>query len=230
MTSRSASAPPPVRDAAAPVHALPSSAVPPQDELTLRYPRLADYVRRLPRGLDSYPDVLIKVLPIRKGLSDKPLPPDPALPPAILRLLTMPLLPSSWASSAAVHGMLLAIADHHGMSDAQYVQWALVRNRSMLQEKIYHGLLALASPALLLRGASSRWGTFHRGIELVVEHTAAREASATLRFPSFLLNEVLARGLAAGIQAALEASRAKDLRFSVDAVTERSTRLSASWR
>jgi hypothetical protein len=204
--------------------------VPPHDDLPSRYPRLTDYVRRLPRGLDSYPDVQIKVLPIRKGLTDKPLPPDPALPPAILRLLTMPLLPSSWASSAAAHGMLLAIADYHRMSDAEYVNWALLRNRLMLQEKIYHGLLALASPSLLLRGASSRWGTFHRGIELVVDHTDAFEASATLRFPSFLLNEVLARGLAAGIQAALEASRAKDLRFSVDAITDRTTRLSASWR
>jgi len=194
------------------------------------YPRLAEYVRRLPRGLDSYPDVQIKALPVRKGLSDKPLPPDPALPPAILRLLTMPLLASSWASSAAAHGMLLAIADHHRMTDAQYVQWALERNRLLLKEKVYHGLLSLASPALLLRGATSRWSTFHRGIELVIEHMGAYETAATLRFPSFLLNEMLAHGLAMGIQAALEASRAKELRFSVDAVTERSARLSASWR
>ena len=204
--------------------------MPPQDELAQRYPRLSDYVRRLPRGLDSYPDVVIKALPMRKALSDKPLPPDPALPEPILRLLTMPLLASTWVSSATVHGMLCALADHHRMSDDQYVEWALVQNRRMMEEKIYHGLLALASPALLLRGASSRWSTFHRGIELVVEPTADREVSAVLRFPSFLLSEMLVRGLAAGIQAALEASRAKDLRFSVDAITDRSARLSASWR
>jgi hypothetical protein len=204
--------------------------VTPQDELALRYPRLSEYMRRLPRGLDSYPDVLIKALPMRKALTDKPLPPDPALPAPILRLLTMPLLASSWTSSAAVHGMLLALADHHRMSAAQYVEWALVQNRRMMEEKIYHGLLALASPTLLLRGASSRWSTFHRGIELVLDQTGEWEVSATLRFPSFLLNEMLARGLAAGIQAALEASRAKDLRFSVDAITDRSARMSATWR
>jgi len=201
-----------------------------QDDLAHTYPRLAEYVRRLPRGLDSYPDVLIKVLPIRKGLSDKPLPPDPALPPAILRLLTMPIMASSWASSAAMHGMLLASAERHRMTDAPYVQWALERNRLMLQEKIYHGLLALASPTLLLRGATSRWSTFNRGIELTIDHAGSLEATATLRFPNFLLNEMLARGLAAGLQSALEASRAKDLKFSVDAITERSARMSAAWR
>jgi hypothetical protein len=200
-----------------------------QDELAQRYPRLADYVRRLPRGLDSYPDVLMKALPVRKALSDKPLPPDPVLPAAIVRLLTMPLLASSWTSSVVVHATLVAVADHHRMTDGQYIQWALVRNRLMMEEKIYHGLLALASPSLLLRGASSRWGTFHRGIELVIDHAGAQEVSATLRFPSFLLNEMLARGLAAGVQAALEASRAKDLRFSVDSITDRSARLSAAW-
>jgi hypothetical protein len=220
----------PIQDPATPAHGLPSSLVTAQDELALRYPRLTDYLRRLPRGLDSYPEVLIKALPMRKALSDKPLPPDPALPPPILRLLTMPLLASSWASSATVHGMLLALADHHRMTAAQYVEWALVQNRRMMEEKIYHGLLALASPALLLRGASSRWSTFHRGIDLVIEHTGDRAVSATLRFPSFLLNEMLARGLAAGIQAALEASRAKDLRFTVDAITDRSARMSASWK
>ncbi|HEY2514934.1 MAG TPA: hypothetical protein VGI39_28910 [Polyangiaceae bacterium] len=201
-----------------------------QEELALRYPRLTDYMRRLPRGLDSYPEVLIKALPMRKALSSKPLPPDPMLPQQILRLLSAPLLASSWESSAAVHGMLLALADRHHMTAAQYVDWALVQNRRMMEEKIYHGLLALASPGLLLRGASSRWSTFHRGIELVLEQPSDREVSATLRFPSFLLNEMLARGLAAGIQAALEASRAKELRFSVDSITDRSARMSASWR
>jgi hypothetical protein len=200
------------------------------DDLALRYPRLSEYMRRLPRGLDSYPEVVIKALPMRMALSDKPLPPDPALPQPILRLLTMPLLASTWASSAAVHGMLLALADHHHMTAAQYIEWALVQNRRMMQEKIYHGLLALASPAFLLRGASSRWSNFHRGIELAVETTAEHEAVAILRFPSFLLNDMLARGLAAGIQAALEASRAKDLRFSVEPATDRSVRMSASWR
>jgi hypothetical protein len=207
-----------------------SPPVPPGDAVALHYPRLGDYMRRLPRGLDSYPDVLIKALPVRKALSDKPLPPDPSLPPAIVRLLTMPLLASTWASSVVVHAMFVAVADHHRMSDTQYVQWALARNRLMLEEKIYHGLFALASPAFLLRGAASRWGTFHRGIELSVDRAGDQEASATLRFPSFLLNEMLARGLAAGVQAALEASRAKELRFSVDAITDRSARLSATWR
>jgi hypothetical protein len=200
------------------------------DELALRYPRLSDYMRRLPRGLDSYPDVVIKALPMRMALADKPLPPDPALPQPILRILTTPFLPSSWASSAAVHGMLLALADHHRMTGEQYVEWALVQNRRLMREKIYHGLLALTSPAFLLRGASSRWSNFHRGIELVVEQPGEREVAATLRFPSFLLNDMLARGLAAGIQAALEASRAKDLRFCVEATTDRSARMSASWR
>jgi hypothetical protein len=194
-----------------------------------RYPRLATYLRRLPRGVDSYPDVQMKLLPLKLALEQKPLSLDPVLPPPILKLIEGPLLPSSWGSSVAAHGVLLAIADAYKMSDGQYVDWTYEGNRDLLDRPVYSVLLGLASPSLLLRGAAARWGTFHRGIEVVIDHAGDKEVRATFRYPSFVLDEVLARGLVQSVRAALERCRARDLVFHVDAITERSTRISARW-
>lgn len=184
------------------------SRVPPGGTTTL--PRLRAYVEHLPHGLDSYPEARIKASLYVHAIADKPLSPFVnALPREVAELVERPLLMSSWAPSVHVQALYLAIADAYELREEAFQSWSLRAQRALLSSPVYRALASLASPNLLLKGAEKRWGSFHRGSEIEVHDEGPGRALVRLRFPPNLYAPTNLAGVAGGIAAVAELSRAR---------------------
>lgn len=182
---------------------VPPHAVPP-------FPRLRAYLMHLPQGLASYPEAQIKASLYVHSLNDKPLADFLGiLPPEVATLVERPLLMSTWAPSVHVQALYLAIADAYELRDEAFQIWALRMQRSLLSSPLYRALAALASPTLLLSGAEKRWGSFHRDSEIEAQSDGPGRAVVRLRFPPHLYAPTNLAGVAGGIAAVAELSRAR---------------------
>ena len=71
--------------------------------------------------------------------------------------------------------------------------WARDRNRALFRNPAYRILMAVSSPATLLRGATMRWSNWHRGSTLEVEGITDVGVRALLRFPPGLFDDLMLR-------------------------------------
>ncbi len=174
------------------------------------FSRLHAYIEHLPKGLDSYPNTHIKASLYVHSLAEKPLAAFVrSLPPQVVELVEQPLLVSSWARSVHVQALFLAIADAYELRDEAFQVWALRSQRSLLSSPIYRAIAALASPNLLLSGAEKRWSSFHRDTDIQVHAEGPGRALVRLMFPPHLYAPTNLAGIAGGIGAVVELSRAR---------------------
>ncbi|MGI5860558.1 MAG: hypothetical protein ACOX6T_00710 [Myxococcales bacterium] len=176
------------------------------------FPRVAAYIAQLPDGLASYPQCQIKGALFRSALSYLPLPEvEPgALPDEVLKLVREPPRQSDWIPEVAAMAYNVAYADARKLSDAEFLDVMLEANRRSFAGPIYKILLGLASPYLLVAAGGARWGTMHRGSTLTIEKSDSHECDGRLAFPPRLFTELMLLDFSRAMQAALEASRAKE--------------------
>ena len=182
-----------------------------------RFPRVAAYLDQLPAGMASFPQCQVKSALFRAAITAQPLPElEPgALPEELMKLVREPPRQSDWLSEVAVMVYNMAIADTGKLTDAQFLNAILEVNRRSFSGPIYKMLLGLASPSLLIAAGGARWGTMHRGSTLAVEKTSSRDCEARLTFPPRLFTHLMLQDFARALQAALEASRAKNATVAV---------------
>lgn len=199
---------------------------------TQRYPRVAQYLSRMPRGTASYPHCMAKALICRIPLEQNPLHDviDGALPPSVLELVRKPILAGTWVEETRVGALLLAIADHYRMNEIIFAQRSYQWSMQLLQNKAYQLITSMASPKLILEVARIRWGAFHKGVELYVESIEQETSLVTLRFPSFLYTPMIVDYVAAAFRVAIENSNAKYARALVVEATERVARIRLEWQ
>lgn len=203
------------------------------------FPRLDRYLARLPRGLGSYPECQAKAAAFRNIVESRSLAhfPFDAVPPELARLLRTPAPHTAWLSEVGVMAAILAMADSFGMSDRALQQWLHECNASLLANRMYRMLMALASPSMLMHGAATRWGSLHRGSTLEVTDQSFEETglgqrggvTITLRFPPHLYDEPLLRGVGDGFKTAASMSRARDTELELVSHTPRSGVFHISW-
>jgi hypothetical protein len=171
-------------------------------------PRLERWLAGLPRGLGAYPEALAKGSLARNVAEGQPAELAQRLPAPLGAYLTDPPLAGEWFPEAHLCGLILGIADLRRMSDTEVCAWARARNRALFQSPAYRILMAVVSPASLVRFAARRWENWHRGTRLEAEDLADGGARLTLRFPPGLLDGLVLRAYAQAFEVALELSRA----------------------
>jgi len=194
------------------------------------FPRVERYLARLPYGFASYPDCLAKASVYRTFTESRSLKSFPwsKVRPEIATMLRTPVPHSAWISEVAVSSAILALTDHYGYDDEETVRWFHECNSALLTNRMYRAIMSLASPALMMKGAAHRWGNFHRGTGFGMAQEG-NEAHITLRFPPFLFDAVVLRGLAEGIQIAVSMSRAKDAQVEIVSSNPQSAVYRLSW-
>jgi len=188
------------------------------------------YVASLPRGLDSYPACQQKAVILREFLSraiQNAI--QAALPDELRALAEQPPAVTQWISEVRVTAIYLAHRDSLGGDDA-FADHAYTVNRRLLSGPMYRVLFAVASPARVLRGATSRWGQMHRGTELTPRHTSERDAVFHLSAPLNLVPRVIALAYATGYRVALELAGAREAKVECDEAGPAGHVFRASWR
>jgi hypothetical protein len=190
--------------------------------------RLTAYLERLPQGVDSYPECRAKASAYREALARRPVPLD-GLPPALQERLASPALVSAWIPEVHSLALGLAVADHHRMTDREYLDSVYVLSRDLLGGPTYRFLMADESPEAMLRHADVRWQAMHQGVGLSTERMGERACAYLLAFPVRLLDALLLQAFGQTFRASLSLSGAAEPRVSLVAHGETSARIEASW-
>jgi hypothetical protein len=195
-----------------------------------RFARLERYLSGLPGGYDSYPECVAKGALVRNLLEREVVSQLlPALPEPLRRLAAEPPMGSEWIPEVHFDALLLAVADAGGRDDADLLVWTRNRNRTLFRSPAYRILMAVASPAQLLRFAGARWGNWHRGTTLEVEGIGDDGVVCALRHPPGLFDRNLVRVYGEAFIAALELANARAPKVEVLSEEPRVARYRASW-
>lgn len=199
--------------------------------MSRNYPKLANYIKHLPHGLDSYPECKSKASLYRTALESRPLHglEDDALPASITELVRQPLLMSTWMDTPKAMALLLTISDHYQMTEEQHLRWTRGLGESLFATRAYNMILSLASPVLLLRGTHLRFGVFHRGVTLELTDVQEKSAALIMRFPRFLFDPLLVRGFAVSYEVVLSHSRARQPAVCAEEISDRHARFLGTW-
>jgi hypothetical protein len=192
--------------------------------------RLDSYLSRLPGGLDAHPACRAKGSLVRNLVDDVAAQLVLAELPAPLRSLAEdPPVETEWVPEVHFVALLLALADHRALTDLQTLAWVRERNRLMFASPLYRMLIAVASPASLLRIGAGRWANFHRGSTLEVEGIADDGVRVVLRYPPGLFDRLLLRIFAESFGVALELSRGRDPRVRLEEERPGFARYRGTW-
>jgi hypothetical protein len=192
--------------------------------------RMERYVAGLPAGLDSFPECMVKGSVLRSTLLQQPI--DQIidrLPQPLRALVTDPPVDSEWMSEVRFVAIYHAVADVRGYSDADIHVWSRDRNRALFRNPAYRILMAVSSPATLLRGAAMRWSNWHRGSALEVEGILDVGVRAVLRFPPGLFDELMLKSFGEAFVAGLELAKAKSPASTVELVEPGLARYLVNW-
>jgi len=191
-------------------------------------PSVQAYLARLPEGVDSYPQCMIKAAPLVDQLAMKPLPDAllGELPERVVELVRNPPMVSAWIPEVVAMTYSISIRDCFfppGVGDVAYEAWAYERNRRMLSTRLYRALFLLVSPDRLFKQIGPRWSRMRRGSELeVLEHRAGFVRLQT-RYPPYLHDDSVALGMKGAFRAVAELAGAKDVRAERPKVSETTT-------
>lgn len=200
-----------------------------------KLPSLSSYLERLPRGLDSYPDVVVKASVYRDSLASLSL--DDCLgvlPDELRELVTHPLPVTAWVPEVRSLSILIAVRDRHfPQTEAgvdAYEEWVFERNYRLLRRPLYRALFMLLSPERLISGVERRWSAFRRGTSLRVVERSEGRADLAITHPENLFDHTVRRGMCGAFRAASVAAGARDVTAEVVDVAERETRVRVCWR
>lgn len=198
--------------------------------VSIKLARLEHYLSGLPAGLDSYPECLAKGALVRNTLEVEAIPElERALPEPLRRLAAEPPVGSEWIPEVWFDALLLAVSDVRGLDDTRLGDWTRARNRALFRSPAYRILMAVATPAQLIRFAGARWSNWHRGSVLEMEGIADEGVRFGLQFPPGLFDASMLRVYGEAFTAALEMANARQPRVRVLDASATSCRYLASW-
>lgn len=194
------------------------------------YPRLAEYVRRLPQGLASYPECKAKGTLVTSALEEHDTSAlGPGLPEAVVQVLRSPPLAGVWVHGTLSDAVFYTIADAFYGSDEAVMAWTRDRTRRTADSKVYRAIARVARPALLLRMAAAAHALFQRGTDLIVEPT---DDGATVRLthPPYLHGGLNHLSNVAMFEVLLELAGAQEIRVDLTISAATHAVYGATWR
>jgi len=194
-------------------------------------PRLEAYVAGLPEGLASHPGCLAKGALVRSAVEDHPELAERAgrLPVEVARLLREPPLAGEWVPEAHFVALHHAVNDLLDLTDTEAVARARARNRALFESTTYRILMAVMSPASLMRFSGKRWENFHRGTVLEMRGASDDGVRVVLSFPPHLFDAGILLAFGQAFAAALELSGAKNPNLLLEDVLPEAAHFRAVW-
>ncbi|MFT3915703.1 MAG: hypothetical protein QM704_16780 [Anaeromyxobacteraceae bacterium] len=194
-------------------------------------PRVDAYLAGLPDGFASHPGCLAKGAVVRNAYEDVP---DhaalaDALPPELAPLVREPPLAGEWVPEVQLVALVHGVADVLGLDDAAAAARIRARNRVLFDSPTYRILMAVFSPATLVRFSGKRWNNFHRGSALDVSGVSDDGVRFTLSFPAALFDARVLALYAQAFAAALELSGARSPDVLVEEAGPTRCRYRAVW-
>lgn len=196
------------------------------------FPLTAAYIESLPEGLDSYPQCLAKASLYRRALDNRPFDPvaPGVLPDPLRDLIEHPRAISSWIREAPFQALMTAQREQQFATDTAFFDFVYRHQMELYSSALYSIMLRLASPGMLLRGASMRWSSFHRGSTLRTQEVTRNSATIILEYPNHLFDRMSLRSIAIGFKAALDASCGRGSKVEIGKGLPGRARFESSWR
>jgi hypothetical protein len=188
--------------------------------------RFDAYVRSLPAGLDSYPQVTQKAHGLRMSTANSGIERRlDLLPPELRAFIAEAPAPGTWVPEVKVHALLLAIGDVcFGNDDSRFESLVYETNRRLLGGPVYSILFKLLGPQRISRGASGRWGQMHRNTALHTIETHDQGCVLVLEGPEHHVSLRLGRLYAVALRVAFELSGARAVTFDAEVLDARNVR------
>ncbi len=182
------------------------------------------YLERLPRGLDSHPECLVKAAVMRDQIRTRPFDASHLrrLPGPVAELVRDPPPVSSWVPEVHAMVILLAMREAHFPADSEveYEEWTHERNRRLLGSRLYRAVFMVMSLERLFRGAGRRWSRVRRGSHLEVVELGPGHRRLETHYPSYLHPRELAIGLRGAFRAVADLAGAQDVELGEPVVGE----------
>lgn len=166
------------------------------------------YVRRLPRGLGSYPMCMAKGSLVAAYMAAKPIEPS-SLPEELRSVVESRPRENVWVPEARFLTLALIVRERHFGSDETFLAWVKALNGQLFRGPIYRALMFVATTRALTAGAAMRWRQFHDGTMLIAEHGTGSWVDFTFKFQPGLFEPLHVKLFLAAIEAALEATGAQ---------------------
>ena len=190
---------------------------------------LSEFLRGLPHGLDSYPELTAKASTFRPLLDGLQPFDHPDLPPALRALVRTPPPVTTWVPEVHFQGLVFALRDLVHEDDSALTRFCYERWLSLFRSPLYRVLLSVANPTVLVRAAAMRWGAFHRGSALRVAESGRGFAIVEISHAPGLWTGIMAHAQAEGVRATLDIGRKTKSTIEVTAQAE-SLRMEVRWR
>lgn len=196
-----------------------------------QFPQLEAYIKRLPHGLDSYPEALAKASLLRSVADVRPIPRQAreALPPALATLLEAPPPVTHWVSQVHTHALLLVLRDCVCSDQEDFVRFCYLRQRELFQSPMYRVMFALATPGMLFRAFALRWGSLHRGTSLSIRDRTDTSVRLELEHAPHLWDPEVSLATAAGLRVVLDLSGAVGATVEAGHASNRRTTFHGQW-
>jgi hypothetical protein len=191
------------------------------------------YIDALPAGLDSYPEFVQKASIYREFLVGVEFDTVRSMLPNRLRaMLEAPVPVTAWVTEVEASALFMALRDAAFADDQAYFEHVYRSSRRLMDSALYRLLFRLLGPRTVLRGAHSRWGLFHRGVEMSLAFpggTETSEATITLRFPPHLFPRLMQESFGDTFRAAAELSGARAVAIRVASQDPEHVALIITW-
>lgn len=194
-----------------------------------RFPTLAQYLARLPAGLDAFPECKIRGSLVQSMLQSKPIAdPHGALPDALVELIEHPPVATAWLPQVHGRAILRVIYDEHFRSEAAMARWAYDAQKRLFSGPLYRILFWGISPERLMKMAVNRYEHFHVGVSMTLL-PGPRGGAVMLRFPERMFEPFDHKATLEGFRAALELAGAREVHSDVAQHGATEARLVIDW-
>jgi hypothetical protein len=199
-------------------------------------PSVEHYLRDLPDGIDSYPDVAVKGSVLVSMLGHPgfaALSRHPGLPAPALGLIAHPPTATSWVPEVHFNVTMagfydVVFRDKGGFEP--YEAWVVTQNMKLFSTALYRVLFAVMSPQRLLTSVSLRWGAFRRGTTLTLLHGGPGFAEVRLTYPRNLEPPTALYSFSGAFRAAARAAHGEVTSMTMTTELGVSTRWHLEWR
>lgn len=197
-----------------------------------QFPETEAYLAQLPDGLDSHPQCQVKASLYRSALEARPVPAAAIeeLPPVLGRMAAHPHPVSAWVPEVHSLALVTAVSEATCASLEDFERLSYLRQRRLFDSPLYRIAVRLATPNLLLRTATLRWRSIHRGTAWEVDENRPGFARMSMRHPPHLWSTRARVGLTAGFRALVDLCGGRGSVVSVADASESHMTLEGSWR
>jgi Protein of unknown function (DUF2378) len=211
------------------------SVIPQRAASAVRFPTLAQYLEKLPKGLESHAALRVKGAIVRRLILDPvhALPLGVGLPEVLEGLVRAPPSANDWAPTVQLFSLHAAMFDSafagKGGTRA-YEEWTFERDLRLFKTDAFRALVAVEGPERLLTNYAARWSAFHRGTTLNVMHVSKAKVAIRLSYPAHSWPPISCLALAGAFRAAVVVAGAKEGEVTFTDDSPAASSFDISWR